>query len=68
MEMSPPALMATMKASVPDIFFGDSPEIAHELVLRRANTTILGRNSPIGLVRNEFDDEVWLDLDFHWYL
>ena len=45
---------------------GDSSEIAYELVVRHANTTILDRNCRIGLVRNEFDEEVWLGLDLHW--
>mmetsp|Transcript_65899 Transcript_65899/g.174744 ORF Transcript_65899/g.174744 Transcript_65899/m.174744 type:complete len:435 (-) Transcript_65899:40-1344(-) len=45
---------------------GDSAEIVHELVLCHANTRVLDRNCRIGLVRDDFDEEIRLGFDFLW--
>ena len=61
MEMSPLALMASMK--VLGTRFGDRPKIVHQLVLCHPNAGILNRDGRIGLVRNDLDEEIRLGLD-----
>ena len=56
MEMSPPALMASMKALVPDL--GHRSKILHELVLCHTSAKILDRDGRGFFVLDDLDEQI----------